>query len=1250
MVLYGRRAWATASQVVLLAVLIGHNLAQEDLKIGRQACGDMQCKDPISIGMTLLNYRANSNAMLSFKTNTEVRIISKPQGDTSDLWGVEINGKRGFVNRRHLREMRILVKEPKFVPGEEPPKPADPMPEPTPSPKASPPLAAAENPPKQEPVTESQPNETVMTPVEPSPPSDANSKPADTEPVVDASKQESSPEPVKTEVDPPAAETKVPPVEISEKSGGAPEQQAKGSATVETATEEYPSNQNYNPMEPDIDPQADYGVVMPGSLPVTQNDPVPHFNPSPDVVQETYQPDVVQEAYQQEQQEASQGLPDLNQGLPEIQPDIPQHQTVVEESLPLVTEPPPTPIVQNEQTLPQDEASFPYEPIPPSTEDLGKIPDFGATENDAVTSSQSAEDGDGIVKYYLESSKDFIPEWLHKSIHGKSVDGVSPQLALILATVVIGFVILHIVHFLLQKTSNERPLKLKIAHLEQKLFVAQNEAKIIKREMDQLRTEKSLQLKEQATVVDGGTSAAPPIHMVKELESARAEVESLKVELDCARAYSQDTTVTRDQMVAARDQLAFELDAERQRTTGLQAELREAESVMQELIEDKKKNQMGANQELHKAFEALRDQLNSQKDSVQKMDHKIQKRERELKEKIQESRKLKADAANANLELEKTRKERDVLKKSVEVLEAVGKDTSSDLEKLKEENERLCLSKQELVAARDAIDTKDSEIEDKTTEIEALKDQVQTLETILKTSGTRPSNNNNKNSKKMNDNENNGNGDGGDDDEGGWDNEDVEFEDISPSPTADDEYNLDLIQDNSRLKVDLRKAQTACSDLTDQLTKSETDATNFKEQLTSVTEELNDAREAKDQALKDKFDLEHKHEVLTHYFNQRNSELQKQLGLQTARLDDAEQGSESTAKKLTTLCDELETVKSENKTLKHELEEQERSLKSQIHAMEKKQHESWVTVRQEGRKIADAKNEMSTLRNRLTLAETKLVEKDLEIKSLSEQNSALVETVEKINRSSVASSKPDNGIYTNGNSIDHHNMSGPGSLGDSSSAPESMSPPPDLPELPDLPPLPPMGMPVGPGPEVAPYGPMAAYGAHPSYAMHPYPPPAAPYPADARPAPLGRRSPPPAARRSAYRRSPSPSENDSRYAMSDSDARYETRGGGGGGRRAGYASDYNSGYESGGGRRRTDYRSDYSEYDHHGGPASSSRRRGHQHEHSYISEDEYRHGGSNGRRHRQGAAGGGDRLHPPRSSAKKKEGPKTSSPMVDSYS
>ena len=72
--------------------------------------------------------------------------------------------------------------------------------------------------------------------------------------------------------------------------------------------------------------------------------------------------------------------------------------------------------------------------------------------------------------------------------------------------------------------------------------------------------------------------------------------------------------------------------------------------------------------------------------------------------------------------------------------------------------------------------------------------------------------------------------------------------------------------------------------------------------------------------------------------------------------------------------------------------------------MEKKQHDSWVTVRQESRKMADQKNEMQTLRNRLTLAETKLVEQE-------ETNAGLRDTIEKIQRSSVANSvasKPDN--------------------------------------------------------------------------------------------------------------------------------------------------------------------------------------------------------------------------------------------------
>jgi len=55
------------------------------------------------------------------------------------------------------------------------------------------------------------------------------------------------------------------------------------------------------------------------------------------------------------------------------------------------------------------------------------------------------------------------------------------------------------------------------------------------------------------------------------------------------------------------------------------------------------------------------------------------------------------------------------------------------------------------------------------------------------------------------------------------------------------------------------------------------------------TSELELSRLAKEKALKERLEFEQKHTVLTNYFNKREAELQKQLGLQSARLGDAEQ-------------------------------------------------------------------------------------------------------------------------------------------------------------------------------------------------------------------------------------------------------------------------------------------------------------------------------------------------------------------------
>ena len=123
--------------------------------------------------------------------------------------------------------------------------------------------------------------------------------------------------------------------------------------------------------------------------------------------------------------------------------------------------------------------------------------------------------------------------------------------------------------------------------------------------------------------------------------------------------------------------------------------------------------------------------------------------------------------------------------------------------------------------------------------------------------------------------------------------------------------------------------------------------------------------------------------------------------MQTERLGAVEVDSESVSKKLNMLYDELESYKSQCSSLKQEMEDQERSLKSQNAQLEKKQHESWVTVRQESRKLTEAQNEMQTLRTRLTVAESKLAEKTVEIEKLMEENRAMKESMDRINNHQI---------------------------------------------------------------------------------------------------------------------------------------------------------------------------------------------------------------------------------------------------------
>lgn len=66
---------------------------------------------PISKARTINGYPARHKGELSFKINQDVTIYSKPAENStssSDLWGAEINGKRGYVPSTFIRESSIL--------------------------------------------------------------------------------------------------------------------------------------------------------------------------------------------------------------------------------------------------------------------------------------------------------------------------------------------------------------------------------------------------------------------------------------------------------------------------------------------------------------------------------------------------------------------------------------------------------------------------------------------------------------------------------------------------------------------------------------------------------------------------------------------------------------------------------------------------------------------------------------------------------------------------------------------------------------------------------------------------------------------------------------------------------------------------------------------------------------------------------------------------------------------------------------
>merc|ERR1719167_509682 len=158
---------------------------------------------------------------------------------------------------------------------------------------------------------------------------------------------------------------------------------------------------------------------------------------------------------------------------------------------------------------------------------------------------------------------------------------------------------------------------------------------------------------------------------------------------------------------------------------------------------------------------------------------------------------------------------------------------------------------------------------------------------------------------------------GAGDGEDGWaesDGWDVEDEDV-----AGDEVDLEASQEVAKLRVTARRAASSLAKVEEELRTVADDKHKLKAQLDERESECEVLRSARDETVKELVETNRRLEVLEQFFNKKEAELQKQLGLQSARFGDVTIDADTTAKKLIFVTEELEATKSSMKKLKCEL-------------------------------------------------------------------------------------------------------------------------------------------------------------------------------------------------------------------------------------------------------------------------------------------------------------------------------------------
>ena len=495
-----------------------------------------------------------------------------------------------------------------------------------------------------------------------------------------------------------------------------------------------------------------------------------------------------------------------------------------------------------------------------------------------------------------------VPEWMMLPIAEELTVNQEKMTFVMIAALTI--VLMYFISSFISVSASSGPLQQKIQAMENQLSGTMRELTQLQREMSG----------DKADNVD--INENNPILKENELKLAEARQELKNV---------QDLVIKEE--VKTTNYLQ-QFEKLKQDIVTAKEETRQAEEMMEEMLAEQKNAGGGSsNDDLLNVIKQLQAQFEQQKGMLAKYEPKLKKKDKENKELSLSMRQLRADAANAQLETDKLRKElSNVVKQNEEASSKMETVTKNDDEwkSLANVLQKQLDDKFDVTAE---METQLSELKTKLADVESKLEkqdkQIEVDNEIIKELRRKRIVSEEKD---------------------GW-----EVEGDGWNELEDDEQKIDIDQLKSETEQTEADRQTLENDIKDLQNKLDEATT----ELNSHKQASSDSREERDNVIRNYSEAQKKLDVLTEFFNKKEAELQKQIGLQSAKFGDVNVDAENTSKRLQMVNDELATTRAQLQSMKRDLEDQERSLKASVGDQEKKAHECWVAARQAERKVTE---------------------------------------------------------------------------------------------------------------------------------------------------------------------------------------------------------------------------------------------------------------------------------------------------------